>query len=162
MAGPDTEARPARGGPWTAVTVGLATLAVALATLAWASAFHVQDDAYMFVRYADRFLAEGTFAWNPGGAPTYGATSLGYLFFVTAFRAAIPGQSAVGIAACSAWMAASRRPSELRTMTGSRPSSGPVSGFSGGWLRSRSSPAPRARSSAAGFSQTPNRFRKSA
>ncbi len=44
------------------------------------------DDAYMFIRYADNLLAGHGVAWNPGEEPTYGATSLLYLFLVATAR----------------------------------------------------------------------------
>ncbi|MDI1447583.1 hypothetical protein [Polyangium sp. 6x1] len=37
------------------------------------------DDAYIFQRYAHNLLHDGRIAWNPGGAPTYGLTSLAFL-----------------------------------------------------------------------------------
>jgi hypothetical protein len=48
------------------------------------------DDAYMFSRYAHNILNNGAIAWNPDGAPTYGATSLLYLAVVTFFTALLP------------------------------------------------------------------------
>lgn len=44
------------------------------------------DDAYMFVRYANNFWAGYGIAWNADGIQTYGATSLLYLFVITALR----------------------------------------------------------------------------
>jgi hypothetical protein len=41
------------------------------------------DDAFFFIRYADNFLATGSFSWNPGGEPTYGNTSQFYQLLVT-------------------------------------------------------------------------------
>jgi hypothetical protein len=52
--------------------------------------YTVWDDAYMFVRYADNFIAEGRIVWNPGGAPTYGLTSLLYLVVVVPLRLLLP------------------------------------------------------------------------
>ncbi len=124
MTDADDTAPASRGGWWIPAAVALSCVAILVAALAWASAFHVQDDAYMFVRYADRFLAEGSFAWNPGSAPAYGATSLLYLFFVTAFRAAIPGQTAVGIAACSALWGAVFLAASYRILRGSSSGAG--------------------------------------
>ena len=57
-----------------------------LGVLARFSAGSVVDDAYMFVRYADRVLSEGRLAWNPGGEATYGPTSCLYLAVVTGLR----------------------------------------------------------------------------
>lgn len=42
----------------------------------------VFDDAFMFVRYANQFLADGHIGWNPG-EHTFGCTSLGYLSWIT-------------------------------------------------------------------------------
>ncbi len=41
------------------------------------------DDAWMFVRYADHWLQNGAWSWNPGGSPTFGITSLSHLALVT-------------------------------------------------------------------------------
>ena len=57
-----------------------------LGVLARFSAGSVVDDAYMFVRYADRVLSEGRLAWNPGGEATYGPTSCLYLAIVACVR----------------------------------------------------------------------------
>lgn len=46
----------------------------------------VWDDAYMFVRYAGNLLAEGRMVWNPGGEPTWGATSLAFVVVVAASK----------------------------------------------------------------------------
>ncbi len=48
------------------------------------------DDAYVFVRYADRLRHEGTLAWNPGGPAVWGATSLAHVLVVAALRALAP------------------------------------------------------------------------
>lgn len=48
------------------------------------------DDAFMFARYAHNVRAGHGFAWNPGGPPTYGFTSLLYLLLITALSAALP------------------------------------------------------------------------
>jgi hypothetical protein len=48
------------------------------------------DDAYMFMRYANNFLAGHGLAWNPDGVQTYGTTSLLYLMLVVVLRAAFP------------------------------------------------------------------------
>ncbi|MCL4818028.1 MAG: hypothetical protein KJ067_02770 [Vicinamibacteria bacterium] len=52
-----------------------AALALGLAVLARASGTAVWDDAFIAVRYADRLLAEGRLAWQPGGGPTWGLTA---------------------------------------------------------------------------------------
>ena len=61
-----------RAGLW--VSVGLAVVSLGVWTLSQLSAFHVQDDSYMFIRYADNLLASGRLSWDPDGAPTYGPT----------------------------------------------------------------------------------------
>jgi len=42
------------------------------------------DDAYMFTRYAKHWLAGAGFSWNPADGPSYGLTSVSYLFVITA------------------------------------------------------------------------------
>ena len=48
------------------------------------------DDAFMFVRYADHFLAGHGLSWNPGEGPVYGISSLAHQLVVTAARALLP------------------------------------------------------------------------
>jgi hypothetical protein len=60
---------------------------VALSVVSYCGGKFVMDDALMFVRYANNWLATGTVAWNPGDPPTYGPTSLGYLSVVTLLSA---------------------------------------------------------------------------
>src|SRR5262245_3248410 len=68
---------------WIARCVGGTAAAVLLtAVLAVLDHNRIADDAYMFVRYARNFIATGVVAWNPGGAATYGLTSLGYFVWV--------------------------------------------------------------------------------
>ena len=62
----------------------------------------ILDDAYIFARYADNLLQEGIVAWNPGGPPTYGTTSLLYLALVLPFRFLIPGTPALAMGISSA------------------------------------------------------------
>lgn len=57
----------------------------------WWVADHHFDDAYMFLRYAKIFLANGTLGWNPG-EHTYGLTSIPYAFFVTVCYQLLPEQ----------------------------------------------------------------------
>ncbi|HTF87934.1 MAG TPA: hypothetical protein VK843_05960, partial [Planctomycetota bacterium] len=64
------------------VALGVAALAIAI--LSQASVFHVQDDAYMYARYAANLRHGDGFAWNPGGEPTWGATALLYVPWVAA------------------------------------------------------------------------------
>ena len=65
-----------------------------LGVLSRFSAGAVLDDAFMFVRYADRVLSEGRMAWNPGGEATYGPTSCLYLGVVVGVRIFAPGNAA--------------------------------------------------------------------
>ena len=67
-------------------------VSVALMALGIFSQFNagfVLDDAYMFLRYADNFLREGSLSWNPGGRPTYGLTSLLFLTVVLPVRVVV-------------------------------------------------------------------------
>ncbi len=65
-----------------------------LGVLSQFSAGSVLDDAFMFVRYADRVLSEGRVAWNPGGEATYGPTSCLYLGVVLGVRIFAPDNAA--------------------------------------------------------------------
>jgi hypothetical protein len=66
-----------------AVVVGAASVVViGLVVLSVLDQNRIDDDAYMFVRYARNVVASGRIAWNPGEAPTYGLTSLAYLALV--------------------------------------------------------------------------------
>lgn len=75
--------------------LGLARVAIVLAALlriaARCTGDVTWDDAHMFGRYAENLLHHGTLAWNPGGPPTYGLTSLLFLLLVAPLRAALPG-----------------------------------------------------------------------
>lgn len=68
---------------------------IGLAVLSQISASHVWDDAYMFVRYADNVLTYKNMAWNPGGEPTYGLTSILYLAVVLPLRLVVPDNPAL-------------------------------------------------------------------
>ncbi|MFP4055641.1 MAG: hypothetical protein ACLF0G_02095 [Candidatus Brocadiia bacterium] len=65
------------------------------------SVYDVKDDAFMFARYARNLLTHGAVAWNPGGEPTYGLTSLLFLLVVLPIRAACPGSPALVVSAAS-------------------------------------------------------------
>ena len=52
------------------------------------------DDAYMFIRYADNFLAGHGIAWNPDGVQTYGTTSILYLAIIIFARSILQSVSA--------------------------------------------------------------------
>ncbi|UCE01515.1 MAG: hypothetical protein JSW67_09495 [Candidatus Latescibacterota bacterium] len=75
-----------------------ATLAVVVASRAFG--LMVEDDAFMFVRYAHNILEHGRIAWNPGGPPTYGPTSLFYLVVVVSVRALV-GEASASVAVLS-------------------------------------------------------------
>jgi hypothetical protein len=49
-------------------------------------AARVMDDAYMYVRYADNIIAQGTISWNRGGEATYGLTGPLFLSVVLPLR----------------------------------------------------------------------------
>jgi len=76
-----------------AIVAFLALLGISIGGL-W-DANVVWDDSYMFVRYADHFLAGQGISWNPGEGPVYGLTSLGYFLVIVLFRALLPGQAAL-------------------------------------------------------------------
>jgi hypothetical protein len=60
------------------------------------------DDAYMFVRYANNWLAGCGMAWNCGEAPVYGATSLPHAWLVAMVRRLGPRlDDAAVLQACS-------------------------------------------------------------
>ena len=71
------------------VCVFLLTLVQSLSSLS------VWDDSYMFVRYADNFLAYSNLSWNPNADSTYGLTSLAYLLVVIPLRLIFPTQPAL-------------------------------------------------------------------
>ncbi len=52
------------------------------------------DDAFMFIRYANNFLSGYGFSWNKEALPTYGCTSLLYLFFITFLKWLLPYSAA--------------------------------------------------------------------
>lgn len=70
-------------------------LLLVLSVLARFSATSVMDDAFMFVRYAEQWLASGQLRFNPGDSPTYGLTSPAFLLVVAPIRMLVPGQPAL-------------------------------------------------------------------
>ena len=79
---------------------------VCVGILAWgiASRFSIPfvwDDAYFFARYADHWLTDGKIAWDPGGEPTYGPTSLLFLLIVTPLRWLVRDNPALPVASAS-------------------------------------------------------------
>ena len=76
------QARVERLGGWgAAAAIGIAA-AVAAMSLVRAGIF---DDSWMFYRYALHVREGLGVAWNPDGIPTYGLTSLLWLFVVLPF-----------------------------------------------------------------------------
>lgn len=71
----------------------LILLLVLGSTLKLATNF-VWDDSYMFARYADRVIADGTLSFNEGEPAAYGLTSLAYLSLVIPFRLLVPSNPA--------------------------------------------------------------------
>ncbi|MCK4506133.1 MAG: hypothetical protein KAW14_10985 [Candidatus Aegiribacteria sp.] len=66
------------------------------------TAASVQDDAYMFTRYADNILITGTPSFNPGCEATYGLTSPVFLGVVLPIRAILPQNTALTMLCSSA------------------------------------------------------------
>jgi hypothetical protein len=93
--------RPARVRLFLLGIALLCLVALALQVASQLSAFHVQDDAYMFARYAGNLLEHGRASWNPDGDPTYGTTSVMYLAVVAPLCALWPGQPALAVGLAS-------------------------------------------------------------
>ncbi|MDI3282679.1 hypothetical protein [Polyangium sp. 15x6] len=81
----DADARPRRAPIERALralfglTIAACIGVIALKVIAHFDVRTLWDDAYIFQRYAHNVLHDGRIAWNPGGAPTYGLTSLAFL-----------------------------------------------------------------------------------
>ena len=88
-------------GRWLVVPVAVAALALSAGIGARLYSNRVWDDAYVFVRYARNVLAQGAVTWNPGGEPTYGATSLLFLVVVVPLELVTRADAAVVAAASS-------------------------------------------------------------
>lgn len=75
------------------VAIVLQIVLTPLTLFVWPIVFpdQIVDDAYMFLRYADRVAAEGRVCWNPGGPLTYGLTSPLYGLWVCVVRWLISG-----------------------------------------------------------------------
>lgn len=84
-----------------ALAIGACVLAIALNVASQLSAYQVQDDAYIYERYADNILRHGRASWDPVGAPAYGATSHLYLLVVMPLRALLPHSPALAIGLAS-------------------------------------------------------------
>lgn len=96
---PDRARSPALGGAalWRGVCLGLGLLAGATLGAAVVAHLHglmIEDDAFVFVRYADNLLAHHTVAWNPGGPASYGTTSLLHLLLVVMVRVLVGARPA--------------------------------------------------------------------
>jgi hypothetical protein len=76
-------------------------LALALRVASQLSAFNIQDDAYIYARYADNILGYGISSWDPGGEPTYGATSHLHLAVALLVRALLPANAVLSMGLAS-------------------------------------------------------------
>jgi hypothetical protein len=96
-------AAPRGGSLWRGVLLVLGLLAgttLGIGLVARLRGLMLEDDAFIFVRYAGNLLAHHAITWNPGGPATYGTTSLLHLFLVAAVRAvAGPSPSRVAVLA---------------------------------------------------------------
>jgi hypothetical protein len=90
-----------RESRWGLAVVLMAFAVLALVVLSTLDQNRIDDDAYMFVRYARNILAHGVVAWNPNEAPVYGVTSLAYLAAVTALQVLIRADPAVVLVAAT-------------------------------------------------------------
>lgn len=81
------------------IVLGLAALALAI--LSQASVFHVQDDAYMYARYANNLRHGSGLAWDPRGEPTFGATALMYVPWVAVISSIFPGNPGLTVVLAS-------------------------------------------------------------
>jgi hypothetical protein len=93
----EQDARSLASRIWRLLRFGLGLLAVTslgLGIIFRLRGLMLEDDAFIFVRYAENLLAHHAIAWNPGGPPSYGTTSLLHLGFVTMLRALFGPQPA--------------------------------------------------------------------
>jgi hypothetical protein len=58
---------------------------------------HTMDDAFMFIRYADHVVHQGSLSWNALGKPTYGLTAPAYLAIVIPIHLLLPSAPGVAI-----------------------------------------------------------------
>jgi len=72
---------------WLQATALLAGLVLVACLAGRLHGLMIEDDAFIFVRYANNLLQHGSISWNPGGPPTYGTTSLLYLVPVSGVQA---------------------------------------------------------------------------
>ena len=83
-----------------------ACLALCLATFAFGvlrqfSYLSLEDDSFMFYRYAHRLATEHRLSWNPHGEQTYGLTALGYLAVVLPLYLVFRQEPAMTVCAAS-------------------------------------------------------------
>ena len=96
---PAARRRGASAGFRVATAIPLAVLGAG--ALGGFSAAGPWDDAYMFSRYAENVLAHHTIAWQPGGEPSWGLTSLLHLAVVLGIRLAAGPQPALTLTLAS-------------------------------------------------------------
>ncbi len=77
-----TSQRLKQASRWMAVLLVLGALAVSAVQVLQQDESHF-DDAYMFLRYAHHLIHGHGLSWNIGERPVYGATSLGYLLWIS-------------------------------------------------------------------------------
>ena len=85
---------------WIA-SLGLCLAIFALGVLGQFSSMTLQDDSFMFYRYAYRLAVEHRLSWNPQGEPTYGLTAMGYLAAVLPIFLLFPSQPALTVCLAS-------------------------------------------------------------
>src|SRR5579875_1266864 len=80
--------------------LSLLTVAMGLASMLLGSGpfWGIWEDSFMLVRYANNLLHGHGLIWNPGGAHTYGLTSVFYIFPVAAIQAMVPGKPILSLA----------------------------------------------------------------
>jgi hypothetical protein len=84
-----------RPGRTIALVIALACIApIVLSVVERLDTNRLDDDAYMFVRYARNTLHHGAISSNPGEGPTYGLTSLGYFALVLTLETALRADAA--------------------------------------------------------------------
>ncbi len=93
--------RLARGAFW--LILASSALLIALRALNLFEIGVLWDDAYIFQRYAHNLMTEHQLAWNPGGSPTYGLTSLAFLLIVVPAQLVAGGNWALGAALSSSF-----------------------------------------------------------
>ena len=81
-----------------ALATAAASAAIAALVIAWSAVRghnRIDDDAYMFVRYARNLSADGVLAWNPSGPPVYGLTSLAHFAVVAVVNTVLRADPAI-------------------------------------------------------------------